>query len=257
MRPTQVRPALPEDVPELVELCLAARRESLVGNQVCSAEPELIDRQLRALAGPPAGWCSSPRATRARSGLLLGRVVGPNPFTDVTSLSVEAVYVPASQRRRGVGHALMVGATELADQAGVVDVYAAPIPGARGMQRFFVQLGFTPAASHRVTTLAALRRRLSRRTSRGRHSMQRGIEDLIARRRQSRGLTGEIPVVRPLPASQDPSPTRSCRSGEPCTPVVRQGPRRRSRRRRWTGPGAGRWRCRSPRPRAPSGGGSR
>ena len=205
MRPTQVRPARPEDVPELVELCLSARRESLVGNQVCSAEPELIDRQLRALAGAPGGVVLVAQGDEDTVGLLLGRVMGPCPFTDVTSLTVEAVYVAADQRRRGVGHALMVGATELADQAGVADVYAAPIPGARGMQRFFVQLGFTPAASYRVISLGALRRRLTDGASRGRHSMHRGIEDLIARRRQSRALTGEIPVVRPVPADQDPS----------------------------------------------------
>jgi N-acetylglutamate synthase-like GNAT family acetyltransferase len=206
VRPTQVRPALPEDIPELVELCLAARRESFVGNQVCSADPELIDRQLRVLAGAPGGVVLVAQGDEGSVGLLLGRVMGPNPFTDATSLSVEAVYVAASARRRGVGHALMVGVTELADQAGVGDVYAASIPGARGMQRFFVQLGFTPAASHRVTTVAALRRRLSSDgTPRGRHSMHRGIEDLIARRRQSRALTGEIPVVRPVPAAQDPS----------------------------------------------------
>ena len=87
MRPTQVRPARPEDVPELVELCLAARRESLVGNQVCSAEPELIDRQLRALAGAPGGVVLVAQGDEDTVGLLLGRVVGPSPFTDVTSLS--------------------------------------------------------------------------------------------------------------------------------------------------------------------------
>ena len=206
MRPTQVRPAEPADVPKLAELCLEARRESLVGNQVCSPEAEVIGRQLSALAGAPGGVVLVAQSDEGLVGLLLGRIAGPNPFTDATSLAVEAVYVAPDQRRRGVGHALMSGATAVAEEAGVADVFAAPIPGARGMQRFFVQLGFTPAASHRVTSLAALRRRLASDGPRvGRRSVHRSLEDLIARRRQSRVSTGEIPVVRPLPDDQDPS----------------------------------------------------
>ncbi|MDO8107651.1 GNAT family N-acetyltransferase [Isoptericola sp. b441] len=204
MRPTQVRPIEPADVPELVELCIAARRESTVGNQVCAADPEVIGRQLRTLAGAPDSLVLVARGEDGAVGLLLGRVVGPSPFTDHTSLAVEAVYVAADQRRRGVGHALMAGAADLADQAGARDVYATPIPGARGMQRFFVQLGFSPAAAHRTTTLAALRRRLSPGTSGGgRRFGRRGLDDLIAHRRQSRIPTGELPVLDP--AVQDPS----------------------------------------------------
>lgn len=206
MRPMQVRPAEPADVPELVDLCLAARQESLVGNQVCSPDRDALDRQLRALGGSPGGVLLVARAEGVPVGLLLGRVVGPSPFTDTASLAVEAVYVAGDQRRRGVGHALMSGAVELAEMAGVEHVYAAPIPGARGMQRFFVQLGFTPAASHRVTTLAALRRKLSADTPRpGRRSVQRSLEDLIARRRHTRAVTGEIPIVAPAQESPDAS----------------------------------------------------
>lgn len=202
---TSVRRAEPGDVPGLVALTLAGRRESQVSNQVCAADPDVIGRQLSAYAGAPGAVVLVAEDEAGQvAGLLLARVVGPNPFTDEPSLVVEAVYVAATARRRGVGHALMSSAAELAHEAGAVDVYAAPIPGARGMQRFFVQLGFTPAASHRTIPLAALRRRLADAGPARRRSVHRGLEDLIARRRQSRLSTGEIPMVAPA-ETQDPS----------------------------------------------------
>lgn len=205
MLPTRVRRAEPGDVPGLIALTLAGRRESQVGNQVCAADPEVIGRQLRAYAGSPGAVVLLAEDDAGQvAGLLLARVVGPNPFTDEPSLVVEAVYVATTARRRGIGHALMSSAADLAHESGAVDVYASPIPGARGMQRFFVQLGFTPAASHRMTTLASLRRRLADAPPSRRRSVQRGLEDLIARRRQSRLATGEIPVVAPA-EGQDPS----------------------------------------------------
>jgi GNAT superfamily N-acetyltransferase len=205
--PMRVRRAEPGDVPGLVALTLEGRRESLVGNQVCASDEDVVGRHLAVYAGAPGAVVLLAEDEGGRiAGLLLGRVVGANPFTDEPSLVVEAVYVAADARRRGVGHALMCDAAEIAHDEGVADVYAAPIPGARGMQRFFVQLGFTPAASHRTIPLAALRRRLSADGGPSRRrSVHRGLEDLIARRRQSRMATGEIPVVAPGVDSQDPS----------------------------------------------------
>ena len=196
MRPTEVSAAIPSDLEELAEVCLAARDESSVGPQVCSSDRRVITQQLASLAAVPGGLVLVARTEGRVVGLLLGRLVGPNPFTDETHLAVEALYVVPSHRRRGVGHALMAGAAEAAAKAEAVQVYAAPIPGARGMQRFFVQLGFQPAAAHRATSLVALQRRLTQDTTRTpRRIAPRHLEDLIARRRQARGTTGEIPIV--------------------------------------------------------------
>ncbi len=205
MRPIDVSSASPADLEELAGLCLDAREESSVGPQVCSSDRDVIAQQLGAMAAQPGGLVMVARADGRIVGLLLGRLVGPNPFTDEMHLAVEAVYVTASHRRRGVGHALMTGAVDLAAEAGAVQVYAAPIPGARGMQRFFVQLGFLPAAAHRVTKLSALQRRLSQDAPRApRRLGPRHLEDLIARRRQARGVTGEIPVVAAAVAEAQP-----------------------------------------------------
>lgn len=197
MRPDiDVRAAEPEDLGGLVDLCLSARAESSVGSQVCTGEAVDLAHQIGALATAPGGTVLVGTMDGEPVGLLLGRVVGPNPFTDETSLAVESLYVDPAHRRRGVGHALMAGAAERAVEVGAEHVYAAPIPGARGMQRFFVQLGFAPAAAHRVTSTAALQRRLAQDVvGAGRRSASRGLEDLIARRRQSRAATGEVPVV--------------------------------------------------------------
>ena len=187
MRPAiEVRPAEPADLADMVRLCLAAREESAVGSQVCSPDPVTIGQQLGALAAAPGGTLLLAISEGGVVGMLLGRVLGPSPFSDDVALAVEALYVDPAHRRRGAGHALMVGAADVASAAGATQVYAAPVPGARGMQRFFVRLGFAPAASHRVTTTTALQRRLSPEGAAARRPGPRGLEDLIARRRQSR-----------------------------------------------------------------------
>lgn len=209
MRPgTEVRTAEPADMADLVALCLTARQESSVGPQVCTADAETLAHQLGALTAAPGGTVLVAHSDGTPVGLLLGRLLGPNPFTDEASLAVEAVYVDPRHRRRGVGHALMVGAAELAEQAGAEHVYAAPIPGARGMQRFFVQLGFAPAAAHRVTSTASLLRRLSQDTGVTRRPGPRGLEDLIARRRQSRaaGASASAAAKAGLQGVEDAQP---------------------------------------------------
>ncbi len=185
MRPFEVRTVRPEDTGDLVSLCLAARREGAVGPQVCTPEPAVLAQQLGTLAAAPGGVLLVARSEGAAVGMLLGRVVGPSPFTDDVSLTVDALYVARDHRRRGVGHDLVRVAADVAAQAGAAHVYASPLPGARGMQRFFVQLGFTPAAAYRVCTIAALQRRLAGEPV-GRRSTARSLDDLIARRRRSR-----------------------------------------------------------------------
>lgn len=190
MRPgIEVCAVRPEDVAGVVSLCMAARQESWTGPQVCSGDVATVTEQLGGLAGFPGGTILVARADGVIVGLLLGRVVASNLFTDQVILAVEAIYVDPGLRRRGVGHALMLEAVELAIAAGAGQVYAAPIPGARGMQRFFVRLGFAPAVAHRVTSTAALHRRLMADGS-SRRPGSVGREELIARRRQSRADAG-------------------------------------------------------------------
>jgi GNAT superfamily N-acetyltransferase len=186
-----VRPAEPDDMDQLVGLCLTARAESALGPALCSSDAATLAKQIGAFTAVPGAKVLVACVEGTVVGMVLGRLVGPNPFTDEVSLAVEALYVAPHHRRRGAGHALMVGVAELASTAGADQVYAVPIPGARGMQRFFVQLGFAPAANHRATTTTALLRRLTPAVVAARTSGPRGLEDLIARRRRSRAGTGK------------------------------------------------------------------
>lgn len=191
MRPgVQARAALPDDLDDLVHLCLEARKESGAGSQLCTDDADGLRRQLGALLGVEAGIVLVGTIDDQPAGLLLGRLVGPSLFADGTSLALEAIYVLGTARRRGLGHALLAHAAAVAEQNGAAEVYAAPLPGARGMQRFLARLGFAPAAAFRVAGTAALQRRLHQDHGAGavvsRRPSSRGLEDLIARRRQAR-----------------------------------------------------------------------
>ncbi|GAA3822663.1 GNAT family N-acetyltransferase [Cellulomonas soli] len=224
MRPgVDVRPARPEDLDDLVALCLAAREESAVGAQLCTDDGVRLRGQIGALLAVPGGQVLLARLDDVPAGLLIGRLVGPGPFTDVTSFNLEAVYVVPDARRRGLGHALLTGALEVAGTGGATEVYAAPLPGARGMHRFLARLGFAPVAAHRVVTTSALQRRLAHEgagTS-GRRAA-RGLEDLIARRRQTRAAgvpvsTGALAQVRASTSMQVSLAVQSSRPPESST----------------------------------------
>jgi GNAT superfamily N-acetyltransferase len=187
VRPSEIRPARPEDMPELVNLCLVARGESAAGPQVCPPDPEVIARQLGAMAATPGALILTAWSENLLVGLMLGRIVGPGPFVAEASLAVEAVYVAQEHRRRGVGRALVGTAAEMAEEAGADQAYAAPVMGARDLRRFLMRLGFAPSGAGRVTSLAALRRRLARDLAyAGRNPGRQGLEDLIALRRQAK-----------------------------------------------------------------------
>jgi len=214
----QVREALPEDLDGLVGLCLEARAEAAVGAQLCSNDAERLRHQLGTLLATPGGHAMVSLLDGELAGLLLTRVVGPSPFTDDVSLHVEALYVSSAHRRRGLGHALLSGALQIADAAGATQVFAVPLPGSRGVQRFLARLGFAPAAAHRVVTTETLQRRLASDPVAGtaRRGSGRGLEDLIARRRQVRSATMSGPVdLRGVPErlaaveAADQSPRRS------------------------------------------------
>ncbi len=208
MRPgVCTRPAAPDDLDGLVALCLEARAELQVGSQLCSDDPQRLRDQLVLLTSSPGGTILVGTVDDEVAGLLLAHVVGPGPFSDVVALSLEALYVRGEARRRGLGHGLLVAAATLAEEVGATEVYASPLPGARGMHRFLARIGFAPAAAHRVVTTSALQRRLAQDPSAvlgvmtGRVPRQR-LEDLIARRRQARASQAEEDAAAPSQAAR-------------------------------------------------------
>ena len=188
-----VRPAVPSDLPLLAKLAIAARHESATGAQLCAADEDRLVRQLAALTAVPGGAIRVAVHEEEPVGFLLVRVLEPNLFSDERSLYIEALYVAEHFRRRGVGHALLTAAGDLADSVGALDVYSVPLPGSRGVQRFLARLGFAPAAGHRTVPTAVLQRKLAAESGGSRRQV-RGIEDLIARRRKARIETNSGPV---------------------------------------------------------------
>ncbi len=197
MRPALgTRPATPDDLDGVVTLSLEARSELQVGSQLCTDDPQRLRDQLVMLMTSPGGTILVGTLDDEVAGLMLARVIGPGPFSDVVMLSLEALYVRSDARRRGLGHALLAAAASLAEEVGATEVYASPLPGARGMHRFLARTGFAPAAAHRVVTTSVLQRRLAQEPSAvlgpvtGRVPRKR-LEDLIARRRQARAAQGD------------------------------------------------------------------
>lgn len=203
MRPgVQVRRATRSDLEDLVDLCLQARAEAAVGRQLCSDDRDRLRRHLAVLASMEDGAVLVGTCDGRTAGLALCRVLGPGPLTDAPVLALDAVYVSPQSRRRGLGHAMMQAAAEVADEAGADEVYAAPLPGSRGMQRFLARLGFAPAAAHRAVSTAALHRRLALDVPASRRHAARGIEDLVERRRRARARAAAEDDARQSGASR-------------------------------------------------------
>lgn len=187
-----VRPAVAADLPVLATLSIAARHEAGTGMQLCVSDEDRITRQLAMLTALPGGQIKVAAIDGEPVGFMLIRVLEPTLFIDEVAVYIEALYVSQAFRRRGVGHALLTEAGEIAAAAGAVDVYSVPLPGSRGVQRFLARLGFAPAASHRVVPTAVLLRKLAAEGSGRRQA--RSIEDLIARRRRARTETNSGPL---------------------------------------------------------------
>lgn len=197
----EVRPAIPEDLPAVVALAVHAREESPAVAQLAAAEPERLLAHLSVLLSVD-GHVLMAEHDGEVAGMLVARVVGPHLFSGTPSLYLDLVFVAPAARRRGVGHALLRAAADVAAANDCVEVYAAPVPGNRGVQRFLARLGFAPVLGHRVVAVTALQRRLAPETAggvrdSGRARLRqgaRGLEDLIARRRRARSVAESGPI---------------------------------------------------------------
>lgn len=181
----------PEDFPRVVELLRQARADSPLGPQLCSPDSDTLGEQL-------AVWCSMPGASLLVAvigeevvGVALTQHVGVHLFSDVEFLQLEALFVDAPYRRRGVGRVLMSLAAQVAAEGGATHVVTMPLTGSRSEQRFLSGLGFQPAATRRIAELPVLQRRLELLATPRR---SKGIDELIARRRRSRGLPPTPPI---------------------------------------------------------------
>lgn len=123
-----------------------------------------------------------------------GRVAGAVHLvaTTLSPLNLEPVvwavspHVLPSQRRRGVGSALMEAAVSFADELGIDHVGTAVSAGARDSNRFMARLGLAPTATLRVAPSATLLGRLPKRLPAQRRAGGRQLTQLLAARRSMR-----------------------------------------------------------------------
>lgn len=183
----------PHDLSSLASLCLTARGEAALGAQVCVGDHDALRQQLATYAELDGTHVLVAHHEDSLVGFALLRNVLPGVFLTTPMLYLEVMYVAEGARRRGIGHALMSAVTDVAVTANAQEIYALPLPGSRGMQRFYSRLGFAPAASHRVATTQALLRHLAAETKRTRRGTT-PLEDIIARRRRARIETNSGPL---------------------------------------------------------------
>lgn len=213
----EIRPAREDDLPAVAALAVEARDDSPTGAQLGAQDTGRLLEHLSVLLAAGGHVLVAELGGRI-VGVVLGRVVAAYLFAYRPSLYLDMVFVAPRARRHGVGHALLRAATDLAAEHECDDIYSAPVPGNRGVQRFLARLGFGPAAGHRVASVAALQRRLADAAPRdGAHTARRsaraGLEDLIARRRRARSVMESGPIdLRPVGGGA-PSRRRPARTG--------------------------------------------
>ncbi|HLS25486.1 MAG TPA: GNAT family N-acetyltransferase [Beutenbergiaceae bacterium] len=186
MRSVSARFAEPQDLDAVVPVLRSVRADSPLGAQLVDPEADLSGH-LHAWYAQPQNHLVLVEDETQVVGAALAQVIEANLFSDVIYLQIEALFVQNEYRRRGAGRALMGQVALVAAEADAEYVVSMPASGARSEQRFLSGLGFTAVGTRRMIATADLLRRLEKQVK-GRERRGRGLDELIARRRRSRGL---------------------------------------------------------------------
>lgn len=119
------------------------------------------------------------------------------PLAVVAAAHVDQLAVVPSERRRGVGRALLAAAARIADADGLERIVVSAPPGGREAHRLLARLGFTPLVVQRCASVPALRRSLRLQADarpvgglEQEESRRAALERVLTRRRRERGLAG-------------------------------------------------------------------
>jgi len=163
----RVRPATPDDLPDLLGFAAELREQLTAGVEGKRARPaasngrsSLEARYLEALDDPERHLVIAVAEDDSPLGMALFSVALANALLDAPALHVSHAVVADRHRRRGAGKALMAAAAAFAEERGLEQVVVSVNPGSRDANRFFARLGFAPLAVRRVAPTAVLRRRL-------------------------------------------------------------------------------------------------
>lgn len=108
------------------------------------------------------------------------------PFADSPCTAIDQLFVSASWRRHGVARQLVAAAAAHADRVGAESIVSHVPSQVRDANRFFARLGFSPTVVRRVTTPAALHRKLAAATGQSTRISRTGLEEVLQRRRSAR-----------------------------------------------------------------------
>ena len=186
--PVVTRIAVADDVPVLHALWqelseLGARAEKAVNPVVT---PDIAERLADAIRRPDCRVVLA-FVDDEPAGMAMFQAVQPDPLSDSTVLRMIHVVVDKEHRRRGVGHALVAAAADVADELGIEHVSVGIYPSLREASRFYARLGFAQVMVQRVVPTTMLRRRLCADLT------TRRVDDLVRRRSRMR---------RPVPAQR-------------------------------------------------------
>jgi GNAT superfamily N-acetyltransferase len=117
------------------------------------------------------------------------------PFSDSPCTAIDQLFVSARWRRHGVARSLVAAAAAHADRVGADSIVSHVPSQVRDANRFFARLGFAPTVVRRVTTPAALHRKLAAVGSSGQPAAYSlagrvGLEEVLQRRRSARFRAG-------------------------------------------------------------------
>ncbi|BBH16244.1 hypothetical protein Back2_05310 [Nocardioides baekrokdamisoli] len=123
-----------------------------------------------------------------RAGAALLRVTTVSPLNLEPILSVVAPFVVATQRRKGVGRALLNAATTFADERGIATMATVASASSREANRYFSRLGLGPHALVRTAPVALVASRLAAAAGQRMPRPRQGakLADVMAARRAVR-----------------------------------------------------------------------
>jgi GNAT superfamily N-acetyltransferase len=108
------------------------------------------------------------------------------PFADSPCTAIDQLFVSAAWRRHGVARHLVAAAAAHADRVGAESIISHVPSQVRDANRFFARLGFSPTVVRRVTTPAALHRKLAAAAGGTGRVRRTGLEEVLQRRRSAR-----------------------------------------------------------------------
>jgi GNAT superfamily N-acetyltransferase len=165
---------------QLTELWIANRTEA--GSSPEATQRLASDGTLRACLDRSGVTAFIALAGDTPVGYLVLSDSSSGVFVDTPCVAIDQLFVQEDFRRHGVARQLLAAAATHADRVGA-DQIASNVPSqVRDANRFFARLGFLPTVVRRVTTPAALHRKLA-----GDVDHRYSLDQVLQRRRTARG----------------------------------------------------------------------